>query len=270
MRGIRRNSIAGAMAVTALLVPIATLAILVRHDRPEAAYRELGQRYERSLAWVRARDATGIVVAEATLIAPRFALTAAHVGSNLGPGDSLVVAGRPHAVRRVVVHPGWDPDAWTHDLAVVELETCVEGGVPIPLYRWDDEEGQAIVVVGRGMTGTGLTGPVEDDGVIRGATNRIDAVLGEWLRFTFDGPESDDATDLEGISGPGDSGGPAILERDGTAWLAGVSSAQDDSATGGRPGRYGVHEYYARVSVYRSWIEGIVDGARDEEETAGR
>ncbi len=110
-------------------------------------------------------------------------------------------------------------------------------------------------VVGAGMRGTGLTGPVEDDGRIRGATNRIDEAAEAWLRFVFDAPDAENATDLEGISGPGDSGGPALLVIDGTASIAGINSGQDDVATGGQPGRYGVSEYYTRVSSYIPWIE---------------
>lgn len=62
---------------------------------------------------------------------------------------------------------------------------------------------------------------------------------------------------LEGISGPGDSGGPAFLEIDGVIFLAGVSSWQDNRAQGGRQGVYGVLEYYARVSSYVGWIDEV-------------
>ncbi len=142
-----------------------------------------------------------------------------------------------------------------HDIALVRLREEVVGIVPVPLYRGRDEAGREIIVVGAGMRGTGRTGPVEDDGQIRGATNRIDEAAEAWLCFVFDAPDAENATDLEGISGPGDSGGPALLVMDGTAYLAGISSGQDDAATGGQPGRYGVSEYYTRVSSYVLWIE---------------
>jgi len=66
-----------------------------------------------------------------------------------------------------------------------------------------------------------------------------------------------DAMPLEGISGPGDSGGPTLIDL----CVAGVSSAQrvvidvdDEGRETGGPGRYGVIEVYTRVSSYLPWI----------------
>jgi len=39
--------------------------------------------------------------------------------------------------------------------------------------------------------------------------------------------------------------------------IAGISSGQSTRATDGHPGRYGVTEYYTRVSRYVAWIEGV-------------
>lgn len=44
-----------------------------------------------------------------------------------------------------------------------------------------------------------------------------------------------EGTDLEGVGGPGDSGGPALLELDGRVLVAGVSSAASSP-----PGQYGL------------------------------
>lgn len=75
----------------------------------------------------------------------------------------------------------------------------------------------------------------------------------------IDSPESDKVTKLEGISGPGDSSGPAFIQMGETYALAGISSAQSTRATGGVEGLYGVTEYYTRVSSYVDWIEGTID-----------
>ena len=64
--------------------------------------------------------------------------------------------------------------------------------------------------------------------------------------------------DLEGISGPGDSGGPGFLEVDGVVHLAGVSSGQSTRATGGRASVYGVTEYFTRVSFYANWLAEVM------------
>jgi len=68
----------------------------------------------------------------------------------------------------------------------------------------------------------------------------------------FDSTESENTTELEGVSGPGDSGGPAFIDLDDVRYIVGVSSNQQDN---GKEGVYGVTEYYARISFYKKWIE---------------
>jgi hypothetical protein len=94
------------------------------------------------------------------------------------------------------------------------------------------------------------------DKIIRAATNRIDATEEQWILFKFDHPASENTTELEGVSGPGDSGGPAFVDVAGERYIIGVSSHQLGN---GKQGVYGVTEYYARISFYKHWIEEIVD-----------
>ena len=75
-----------------------------------------------------------------------------------------------------------------------------------------------------------------------------------WLTFEFTAPPG--GTPLEGISGPGDSGGPALIERDGKYLVAGVSSG--NSGGDGEHCRYGTTEYYARVSTSADWIRTTI------------
>jgi len=65
---------------------------------------------------------------------------------------------------------------------------------------------------------------------------------------------------MEGISGPGDSGGPAFLKYKGQLCIAAVSSSQDDGGLG--EGRYGVRELYPRVSHYRGWLRQVMEENR--------
>ena len=86
--------------------------------------------------------------------------------------------------------------------------------------------------------------------------NRITDVTEQWLKFRFDPPGSQDVLDLEGISGDGDSGGPALVMTGfNQCCLAGISSWQADH---GQEGRYGVVEHYVRISRYLDWISSIV------------
>ena len=74
------------------------------------------------------------------------------------------------------------------------------------------------------------------------------------LVFRFDALEDEHVTPLEGVSGPGDSGGPAIIETADGLRLAGLSVASS-----GKPkGTYGTWEFYARVSTEVPWIRDMI------------
>jgi hypothetical protein len=58
-----------------------------------------------------------------------------------------------------------------------------------------------------------ITPRSQEDRRLRAATNRVEKADGPFLQLRFDAPEDPNVTDLEGISRPGDSGGPAYIER---------------------------------------------------------
>jgi hypothetical protein len=136
------------------------------------------------------------------------------------------------------------------DLALIRLETPVNSIDPIPLYTDTNETGALVTFYGTGSTGDGNVGVTTRDNNLRMAHNRVDSVEDDWLIIPFDAPPN--AEPLEGISGPGDSGGPAIISIDGVDYLAGVSSRND--ASGLALCSYGTVERYARVSSHAQWI----------------
>ena len=87
---------------------------------------------------------------------------------------------------------------------------------------------------------------------------RVDSTFDNFLIFRFDDPRSHlgRALPLEGISGPGDSGGPALLPTPHGLRVAGISSAQRDY--GASEGTYNVDEYYVRISAVREWIDSVI------------
>jgi hypothetical protein len=240
--------------------------IVVRHDRDDSAYVALGGQYERGLVQLNLEAPGSPPDGHGTLIAPRWVLTAAHVAVEVEEGHELTVGSKKYAVERAILHPEWSGGA-TSDVGLIRLVTSVDGVQPIDLYRGTDEVGRTIVVVGRGDTGTGLTGPTGNDRKLRGATNRISGANESLLWFEFNSPEDSLVTELEGISGPGDSGNPAFLDLDGTLYIVGVGSSQSTSATGGREGIYGVTEYYVRVSNYIGWIDATMTEANSSPES---
>ena len=226
-------------------------AIVIRHDRSDAAYVAAGERYASVLGHLEER-------AESVLVAPRWVLTVAHNVQSSGPFDApyVLFGEERYEVEKVIVHPEWEggwPDLTrSHDLALLKLASPVEDAEPVALYPFTDELGKIVTVAGRGKTGTGLTGAVGEKGtVVRGATQEVEGASDTVLLTVFDDPERD-ATELEGQGGPGDSGGPAFLDLDGRLYLAGVGSF------GTGRGAYGTVDGWIRVSAFRLWIEDVI------------
>jgi hypothetical protein len=248
-------------------------AIILRHDVAEERSFALGAEVGGPIVDMRIpfRDATRVGVnGMGTLVGPRHVVTAAHVAAALVPGHPLSrvegthevrVGGLPYPVAAVALHPSWRPGGpGPHDIAVVTLAVPVVGAHPALLYDGTDEVGREIVIAGMGDAGTGLTGPSVSDGRLRAATHVVDGIFDGQLVFDFDPPDSPDATELEGVSGPGDSGGPAFIRDGGRLHLVGVSVAQDGQGRG--PGRYGAREFYTRVSDHVDWIRSVVADRR--------
>jgi hypothetical protein len=255
------------LAAIAASLPASASAIVIRHDVPDRQYRAREASFPAVFALYVNR--AGHKDCVATLISAQWAVTAAHCTrdapflqamAQARPSHRVDIAGRPAFVDRVVRHPaserreGGSVRDWV-DLALVHLSRPVRVR-PLELYRADAEQGLTVWLPGWGTTGTGMAGLAAPDGRFRLAQNRIGGVRGGWLFWRFDDPASGDALPLEGVSGPGDSGGPALVRRRGGYQIVGVSSSQQ---SGERPeGTYGVMEGYVRVSQFAAWIDGVV------------
>lgn len=242
-----------------LLIAIPASATVIRHDRTDADMLKLGERFE---AVCRV-----IPDGSCTLIAESWVITAAHVARSIREGSEIRIGDASYKVKRVIVHPdgtgppGRPPEV---DLALVELAEKVKGVSPIPVYNGDSELGKTLYIVGYGDFGNAHSALTRMDGKRRAVTNKVDDAGPRRIFMKFDEPPS--GTEYEGVGGPGDSGGPALIEKDGKIYVAGVSSG----SMNGKPGKYGVVDVYTRVGSYIKWIEesmnaSATDSATDSE-----
>ncbi len=254
----------------ALLWPVRSAAIVRRHDVSDAMFRQDETRFPFLFTLYRTRAGNRDCVG--TLIQPQWAITAAHCTKDkpfldalAAPGGRyrVVIAGHDALIDRVERHP--DIDGQEVDLALLHFTQALADVPPVGVYRGRDEVGRAVLLPGWGGSGDGLVGLAQPDGLFRVAENRIDAAANGRLIWIFDDPRSftNRALPLEGVSGPGDSGGPALIMGPSGWATAGVSRAQ---RTFGRPeGVYGAEEVYVRLSEYLTWIDATaVDTPRGE------
>lgn len=192
-----------------------------------------------------------------TLLSPFWILTAAHTARNIPDHHTITIANSRYIIEQVVPHPDFagEQPGDVDDIALVKLNSPVNQVATFDLYEDAAELGQEVLLLGRGDYRNGQIGTIGTDKKLRKATNLIDEVNDHWIKFRFDAPPN--CTVLEGVSGIGDSGSPALINEQGKLLIAGVSSWQDhkDEAYG----LYEAVEYYTRVSHYVAWIRSVCE-----------
>lgn len=238
--------------ITLVVLALPAHGIVMRHDREPERYRALAAKYP-------AVCTVGGQVA-CTLVAPRWVLTAGHtVEEYFNPGGTpFVTFGTTrYDVDKMIVHPkrvlrAVDSD---YDLALLHLTRPVEGITPVLLYEGTDEPEKIVTIAGPGAVGTGQnTNKRERPGAIYAARNKIEGAFEHSLIMTFSAPP--DGEDLEGVAGAGDSGCPALFERDGKLFVLGVGSW--NSGSEGTESTYNTIDAFARVSSHRQWISETI------------
>ncbi|HYD70463.1 Calx-beta domain-containing protein [Azospirillum sp.] len=227
-------------------------------------------------------------------------VTAAHVVSGLDPATLTVhftIAGRVEsvAVDSVFINPGYASPSANADVAVLRLrQPAPTTAERYTLHRDPDELGRTLRIVGYGAAATGAAGvsATATPATRRAAENRVDALtdvinghdeLGvnwevrdgtQFLTDFDDGTSAHDAggsllslPDLglgagEGLTSPGDSGGPAFID----GRIAGIASytfrlardgvSSDVDATGNSS--FGELASFQRVSAFAPWIDATI------------
>ena len=163
-----------------------------------------------------------------TPISPSFFISAAHIGL---AGNGLSFGGNTYSLAGTYSQPGSDLLIWK-----------IAGTFPsfAPLYSKSDEDGQHLVVIGRG-TQRGAERPLDNvlrgwdwgpsDGVRRWGENDVTAIVpysGHDLVYaTFDQHVVPNDHPNEAHLSSGDSGGAVFINDGGTWKLAGINFAVD-------------------------------------------
>ena len=200
----------------------------------------------------------GVRGGDGTLIKKNWVLTAGHVAEGMfieSGGDLMVYFdnGSQTGVKSVFLHPKYE-SMGKFDIALLELKEDINAIPALGIYVDRDELGKEIFLAGHGdkpkTDGTWIK-----DGKLRAYKNVIDKVNETHIIFDFDAP-GEQALKEEGTSGPGDSGGPAMVQKDGEYLVAGVSSMGEPGENG--PATYGAIEYFVRVSSFQEWIKNTI------------
>ena len=227
---------------------------------PDRRYREYGETFASYTCRLIGRNTAGNPqVGSCTLIAPHWALTAAHVVADMTEVSVLTAAGL-HRVDRVFPYREYRGEFAEHDIALVHVSRPFGLAWYPPLTDGSEQPGAVCTAAGYGVTGTLAAGHSRGDNEIRAGTMRLTSAERSVWVCTI----RRDGSPLPFCIAPGDSGGPLWAKAsDGRTVLVGVNSY---TAKIGKPpvrSQVGEESGHTRVALYLDWIREVA-GELDE------
>jgi hypothetical protein len=221
---------------------------------PDSRYLDYGRTYAAHTCRITGVESTGRpAAASCVLIAPHFAVTAAHVVGDMTSCEIVTASGR-HRVDQIFTHGEWTGEYGLHDIALVHVADPFQCVKYAPLSDGSERLGAVCTTTGYGMTGTLTSGLRGGDAALRAGTQRLHGSERSVWVCKIDRR----GTPLPICIAPGDSGG-GLWSRgaDGSTMLIGINSCVTRYG-GGKPRHVvGEESCHTRIDLYREWIASI-------------
>ena len=198
-------------------------------------------------------DETASFYGSGVIVSPHTVITAAHV-LNHSTESYILVNGKKNKILGYAKLNGSDQEKTVgpDDIAIALLEKPVELDFYPKLYTEDNELGKLCSVAGWGMSGTWITGTVNDDCKRRAGSNHVDLLLFKGMLVTS--VETDPGTSLEYLIGNGDSGGGLFIDKK----LAGIHSCIF-TGDGKLDSSFKDWAAHTRISTHAEWLQKMID-----------